>query len=511
MGKTILAIDNGTQSIRALLFDLDGELLAKSQLAIGEYEAEHTGWSEYDPEKFWQLLGQACKTLWEEGNDPGNVACVTVTTQRGTVICLDKDGKVLRPAITWMDERQLEDIPPLPFKWRALFALVGQSGAINQLRKDTEANWIAQKQPDIWARTDKFVQLSGFLNTRLTGHCVDSVGSQVGYFPFDYKTQSWAAPKHWLWDALEIKREQLPELVKPGERIGALTDEARQHLGLPECIPVIASAADKACEIVGAGANDASIGCLSYGTRATASIQTSKYFLYPAPLPSYPAAFADMYTPEAAVPLGYWMVNWFKQEFGHPERRRADKQNIAPETLFDELLLATPPGAMGLVLRPNWGGNIGKDKASKGAILGFRELHTRGHLYRAIVEGIAFELRKGLSEIAKKNGVPITKIRVSGGGSQSEAIMQITADIFGLPTERPHIYETSGLGAAMVASVGMGLHKDFSTAMTKMAKQGRVFHPDQDAVKIYDKLYAEVYTKLPKQLSIIDQALDKIF
>ncbi|MNP24367.1 L-xylulose/3-keto-L-gulonate kinase [compost metagenome] len=198
---------------------------------------------------------------------------------------------------------------------------------------------------------------------------------------------------------------------------------------------------------------------------------------------------------------GFWMVSWFKQEFGLREMQRATELGVEPEVLFDELVNSVPPGSMGLMLQPYWSPGIREPGLeAKGSIIGFGDVHTRAHLYRAILEGLAYALRQGKEQIEKRSGTAITRLRVSGGGSQSDAAMQLTADIFGLPAERPHVYETSGLGAAIDCAVGLGLHPDFPSAIRAMTRVGQVFQPDPQAQRTYDRLYREVYQGMYKQL-----------
>jgi sugar (pentulose or hexulose) kinase len=156
---------------------------------------------------------------------------------------------------------------------------------------------------------------------------------------------------------------------------------------------------------------------------------------------------------------------------------------------------------MGLILQPFWSPGLKvPGPEAKGAIIGFGDVHTRAHMYRAILEGLAYALREGKERSERRSRTPITELRVSGGGSQSNAAMQLTADIFGLPTSRPHIYETSGLGAAIDAAVGLGLHPDFSTAVSAMTRVSEVFQPNPDNHYIYDGLYKNVYLKLYQRL-----------
>lgn len=498
----ILAIDNGTQSVRALLFNLDGELVGKGKVEIEPYFSAEPGWAEQHPDYYWQSLGQACSALWDSTDArPESVVGVTLTTQRGTVINLDREGRPLRPAIVWLDQRHAAVEGPVPAPWGWAFKLLRLEDIITRFRENAEANWIAQQQPEIWSQTDKYLLLSGYLNWRLTGRMVDSVGSQVGYIPFDYKKHVWAKPRDFKWGLLPITRSMLPELVQPGETIGSLIPEAATHMGLPVGLPVLAAASDKACEILGSGGLTPEIGCMSYGTTATINSTSDRYVEPVRFIPPYPAAVPGHYCTEVMIYRGFWMVSWFKREFGLREQHIADQRGIEPEVLFDELVNKVPPGSMGLMLQPYWSPGVRQPgPEAKGGIIGFGDVHTRAHIYRAILEGLAYALREGKERIEQRSGVKMQRLRVAGGGSQSDAAMQLTADIFGLPAERPHTYETSGLGAAIDAAVGLGLHPDFETAVQRMTRVGTVFYPNPQTQALYDRLYNEVYRKMYARL-----------
>ncbi|HJV52945.1 MAG TPA: FGGY-family carbohydrate kinase [Noviherbaspirillum sp.] len=508
----ILAIDNGTQSVRAILFDLHGHIVAKSQVHLEAYFSDQPGWAEHDAEGYWQALRTACQRLWAQNDIPKSaLAGVAVTTQRGTVINLDREGRALRPAIVWLDQRRTDRVPTINPLWRAAFKLARVEDTINFFLGEAEANWIKAHQPEIWARTDKYLLLSGYLNYRLCGDFIDSIGSQVAYIPFDYKGLKWAGKLDWKWQGLPIERSMLPELAAPGSVIGEITPAAAADTGIPAGTPLVAAAADKACEVIGAGCIEPHVGCLSYGTTATINTTSKKYVEVTPFIPPYPAAVPGAYSTEVQIFRGYWMVNWFKEQFGHLEKSVASQQGVAPEELFDELVNSVPPGSMGLMLQPYWTPGIKvPGPEAKGAVIGFGDVHTRAHFYRAILEGLAYALREGRERIEKRSGVPITSLRVSGGGSQSDAAMQLTADIFGLPTARPHVYETSGLGAAIDAAVGLKLHADFGSAIKAMTRVGRVFEPQPHNQKIYDELYRRVYCQMYARLQPLYKEIQRI-
>ena len=506
----LLAIDNGTQSVRALLFDASGTLVAKMRVPLDDYIVSAPGRHEHEVDGFWKSLALACRGLWEQDSSfAQRVAGVALTTQRGTVVALDRNGTPLRPAITWLDQRKSTRIPPLPLRWRAAFAVAGVGETIAYFQREAEANWLAENEPDLWRRTDKFLLLSGYLLFRLTGEWIDSVGAQVGYVPFDFKNLQWAKTGDWKWDAMPIQPSMLPRLLEPGTIAGEIHDAASVATGIPRGTPVVMAAADKACEVLGAGCITPTVAALSYGTTATVNTLSERYLEAMRFVPPYPAAIPRAYTTEVQIFRGYWMVNWFKEQFGHLEQQAARASGKPVETYFDELVESVPPGSMGLMLQPYWTPGIRMPEA-KGAIVGFGDIHTRAHLYRAMLEGLGFALRDGLERIEKRSGIAVQSLRVAGGGSQSDSALQLTADLFGLPTARPHVYETSGLGAAIDAAVGLKFHRDFPTAVDAMTRTARIFEPDPKARALYDELYRAVYTRMYGRLAPLYRAIRRI-
>ena len=507
----LLALDHGTQSVRALAFDLEGNPVARSRVPITPYVSPQPGWAEQSAEYFWQSLCAACRGLWAQGVSPEAVAGIALTTQRGTVVNVDADGRPLRPAILWLDQRRTPGLPRVGGLWGLAFRLAGVSSTVAYLQAEAEANWIRTHEPEIWARTGRYLFLSGFLTHRLTGRFADSVGCQVGYVPFDYKRQRWSLPRDWKWTAVPIDPARLPDLVPPGEALGEITRAASEATGIPAGRPVIAAAADKACEVLGAGALRPGIACLSHGTAATVNVIHRRY-VEPIPvLPPYPAAVPRAYNLEVQVYRGYWMVSWFQEQFGEHERARAAEEGREPEAFLDELAAAAPPGCDGLVLQPYWSPGLRRPgPEARGAVIGFTDVHTRAHLYRAILEGLAYALREGLERIERRSGQGVRELRVAGGGSRSDAALQITADVFGLPAARPHVDECSALGAAIDAAVGLRLHPTFEAAVSAMTRTRDVFEPRDPARSRYEELYRRVYLKMYERLKPLYEELRSV-
>lgn len=497
-GDIVLAIDHGTQSARALAFDAQGDLVTRGRVPVQPYFSEHPGWAEQHPERFWDAIALACRALFAERPDlRDRVAAVTLTTQRGTVINLDKDGQPLRPAILWLDKRRVEGTTPIGGRWGALFRLVRMTETIGYFQAEAEANWILREQPDIWVKTTKYLLLSGYLTYRLTGRYADSIGCQVGYIPFDYKGLCWAGGGDWKWLAVPgIDRAMLPDLVTPGDVLGTITPEAAAAIGVRAGTPMIAAAADKACEVLGSGGLDGWIGCISYGTTATINSTQRRYVEAIPLIPPYPSAVPHQYNLEIQIYRGYWMVEWFKRQFSPREVAEAAARGVDAERLLDELIAQAPAGSDGLIVQPYWSPGLKiPGPEARGAMIGFTDVHTRAHVYRAMLEGLAYALREGKARIERRTRTPITELRVSGGGAQSDPVLQLTADVFGLPTSRSHTFETSGLGAAIDAAVGLRWYPNAASAARSMTRLDRTFEPNPHTRAVYDDLYG-IYTQL---------------
>lgn len=513
MGKNplILTFDCGTQSVRALLFDKKGNLLFKEQIAYEPYESPEPGWAEREPDFYWEKLGEASRRLKKKAGDVfSDIIAVTLTTMRDTGVNLDADLRVLRPSILWVDERSVQCRAPMPAINRVLFALVGMLDAATANRANTKSNWIRENQPEIWEKTEKYVLLSCYLTYKFTGNLVDSVASQVGHIPFDYRHKRWMKTSQLKFPVFNVEPEKLPELVEPGECLGKITSEAAAWTGIPAGLPLIASGSDKGCETLGSGCVDAAVASLSFGTTSTVQLTIPKYVEPQQYLPAYPAVMPGMYNPEIEIYRGYWMISWFKNEFAEEERRTAQEEGISVEEVLNRRLLEVPPGSHGLMLQPYWGPGI-KNPEARGAIVGFSDVHTKAHLYRAIVEGLNYALREGLETLCRRAKCQVDYLTVSGGGAVNNLICQITADMFGKTIKRAQTHETAGLGSSIAGFVGMGEFSSFPEAVGEMVRHTSVFQPTLEGFQIYDELYREVYRGIYPKMRPLYQKIREIY
>ncbi|MFH1154291.1 MAG: FGGY-family carbohydrate kinase [Pseudomonadota bacterium] len=497
MGQnSLLAIDCGTQSLRALLFSETGELLDRVQVEYEPYFSTKPGWAEQDSEVYWQSLCSACIMLKERNRAIfRSISGVGITCQRDTMICVDNHGIPLRPAVTWLDQRKARPVFGSRGLLRTGLRLTGLEAAVTEVQADGKCNWIMQNQPEIWGATHKYLQVSGFLNFSLTGVFSDSVASQIGYIPFNYKKQRWAKKLELPALLFPVDHGRLPDLIQPGHVLGAVTPRASAATGITQGVPVVACGSDKGCETLGAGVLDETMASMSFGTTATVQTTSRNYFEVIRFMPPYPAVVPGKFNPELEIFRGFWMISWFKNQFAHEEVEEARTMGIPAEEILDRHLVKTGPGAMGLVVQPYWGPGLDHPLA-KGAMIGFGDVHTKAHIYRAVIEGLGYALREGLERIEKKGNLVIRRAAVSGGASQSAEICRIMAGIMNRPMVRGMTHETSGLGAAILTAIGTGIYSGFDQAVQAMVHVRDVFEPDPEQTGLYQDMYQGVYKKM---------------
>ncbi len=508
--KTILSIDCGTQSLRAILFSKKGEMLSRVQIEYEPYFSRHPGWAEQDPEVYWNSLVAACQKLRQAS--PllfRTIAGVGVTTQRASMVNVDKEGNPLRPAILWMDQRKSQMVWGKKGVIKTALKLTGLEKKIKDIQTQGKCNWIMQHQPEIWEQTWKYLQISGFLNYRLTNEFSDSIASQIGHLPFDYKKQTWAIQYQLSKKLFPVEREKLPDLIPPGEPLGRITNTAFLQTGIKKDTQVFACGSDKGCETLGAGVVSSGLASLSFGTTATIQTLSDTYVEPIKHMPAYPAAVPGKFNPEVEIFRGFWMITWFKNEFAHKEVEQAKKMGVMAEEVLNQCLERTAPGAMGLLVQPYWGPGLDHPEA-KGAMIGFGDVHTKDHIYRAVIEGLGFALFEGLNILEKKTGKSIKKAIVSGGASQSDEICRITADIFNLPIVKGQTHETSGLGAAILVAKGLGWVTSLDEAVQNMVRGKKMFEPNPNHVRLYRDIYSKVYTKMYTALAPLYSHIRKI-
>ncbi len=507
----VLTFDIGTQSTRCLLVNSQGEFEDICQKKYDEpYYSRNPGWAEQRPDFYYDKICEVAKTVCERNGDKlDRIIAVTVTTIRDTVMCLDKDNKPLRDIILWLDKRQADFNNPFPFYKKLIFKVAGMDEATKILYRATVSNWIKQKQPEIWEKTASYVMLPAYIHYKMTGVLKDSEANMIGHIPYDYKHRTWKKDSELTKCICDVPEEKFCPLVKSGEVIGNITKEFSEESGVPEGLPLIATGSDKGCETLGLSVIHSNKAAISFGTTATIQMAVKKYFEPQKFMPAYPAVPNDMFNPEIEIYRGFWLLSWFVKEFGVQEQIDAEKLGCSPEQLLDKYIEKLSPGCDGLLLQPYWTpGAI--NPTSKGAVIGFADYHTHFHLYRAIIEGIGFELYHSLKTMEKRSGLKIDELFVGGGGARSDVVCQITADIFGLPVKRIQTHEACSIGASMVAFISNGIFNGYEDAIKHMVREKDVFKPREKEHEQYMELYLGAYRKIFGRLEPIYKKIIKI-
>ena len=508
----VLTLDFGTQSVRTSLITKKGEIIYIAREAYDPiYLSSKKGYAEQNADFYWENLVKCLKKLGKDNKLVlKDIVAMTVTTFRDSAVLLDKDNKPLRPVVLWLDQRLARADEKLPAIHRFLFKLVGMKNTIDMNRTRTTAHWVKENEPDIWSKVEKYVNISTYINYKLTGELADCPGGMTGHYPLYYKKGVWYKEGAMKGRIFGIPNRMRPKLVKPGDVIGYLTDEVADMCGLPKGLKLIASGSDKGCETIGLGCLTPDIGAISYGTACSIEVSNRKYHEPEPFLPAYSAAVPNLYNMDVQIYRGYWMLRWFASEFASELEQEAKDKNVPLEEILDQWLNDVPVGSDGLILQPYWGPGLRRPLA-KGAMIGFSNVHTRKHMYRAIVEGIAFALREGLESIEKSQKQKVKSLRISGGGSLSDEICQITADIFGLEISRVQTIESTSLGAAIATFTAVKEFKTVNEAVKSMCKVSDTFKPNKTNQRLYDRIYRDVYLKVYPRLEPLNNEINKIF
>jgi sugar (pentulose or hexulose) kinase len=498
----ILAIDCGTQSVKAAVFDPAGSIITLSRLSHAPNSSPKPRFVEHDPEDYWEnTCAAARKALAALGKENiKRLRAVGLTSQRGTVIPIDKNGNPTRPAIHFMDTRRIEGLSKLGGVWGLFFRIIGLYAAISYLREHSWYSWIKMHEPEIYKETKTFMQVASFLTFRMTGEIAESIGNMVGMIPFDHSRFSFY-PQKGIQDIYGVTPQQLPPLKPPSSVMGYVTRSAAAKTNIPEGLPVIVGGGDVQSALIGMGAVRETIAAMVLGSVNVLDIPSKKYvkdkqfrFL------SWAAAVPGQYVIERGLKGGFATVTWFKDKIAHYESEVAKNFGKTPEEILEEAIRDIPPGSLGLFVQPHWNPPFHRDDWARGSIIGFTMAHSRAHIYRAMLEGMVFESKEGYEAISDVSGIEVSEIRVSGGGSRSDTFLDITANVFDIPTVRMKVEEASALGAAVCAAFGSGLVPSLEEGIKRMVHTAERFEPDSDKKKTYGKIF-KTYKKIYPRLS----------
>lgn len=475
--KYVIGIDGGTQSTKVGIYDLDGTIVCEEKVMLRPLYVPDADTAEHPEDDLWDSLVAASRGLMKKfKGDKKDILGIGLGSIRCCRTYLKKDGSLAYPVINWMDKRLAKpyqkDLPEMAY----------------------------------------LSTTTGYLTCRMTGEFKDTAANYEGvYGPFDKKEWKWS-DKTQDYEAYNITRENLFDLVMPGDILGYVTEEAGRETQLPVGCPVIATANDKAAEGLGAGIRDDGSILVSLGTYIGGMMRGAQYTDTAVDYWSNLSAIPHEYLYETGVGIrrGMWSVSWFKELLGEDIEMRANSLGKSVEEILEEEAKLVSPGSEGLItvgefLAPNhmpW---------RKAMFIGFDGRHKRAHMYRSILEAIAMSMKMSVDAMCKELGAAPARVIVSGGGSNSPLFMQIFADVFGIPSVRNVVNNAAGLGAAMNAAVGVGAYPDYETAIDHMVRIRDGFEPNLRNTQVYDRVIEHIYKDIKNYSDPINKKIYDLF
>ena len=457
-GPYIIGVDCGTQSAKVVVYDAAGNAVARGQQALRPMSRPRHGVAIHPDDDLWDSIAAASRQAMASfTGDVSEIVGVGLCPIRCCKAFLATDGSLVEPVISWMDDRAYQ--PYLP------------------------------DDPDLAYATTS----SGYLAHRFTGQFRDTAANNILLqWPIDADTWQWSDDPA-LYAQFRVSREMLLELQMPGEVIGAVTHEASDSTGIPVGIPVVATANDKAVEMLGAGSLGETTALISLGTYIAAMVHGDVNHKSPTHFWTNFACIPHRYLYESTgVRRGMWTLTWFLDLLGDEVADRATSLGLSREEYVEREATLVPAGSDGLMTVLDWLAPTDKP-FRKGMMLGFDARHSRGHVYRSILESIALTLKHHVDAMCAELGIALEEIVVSGGGSNSPLFMHIFADVFSIPASRSVDGGGASLGAAMCAAVAAGLHPDIATAAAKMSKARESFVPDPANGEVYERMGQTVF------------------
>jgi D-xylulose kinase len=494
----ILAFDLGTTALKCALHDVNGAVIAK---ASEEYQliTPHPDWVEMDVEAYWQAFRAAvARVLKESRVDPIEIKALGVSAQGETLIVVDQDGKPLRRAIVWLDNRAQQEADELGelFGHRHAFEITGQVKLVPTWPA-SKIHWLRTCEPETFERVGKFLLIEDYFLHRLTGEyvCEGSLVTSTCYWNF--RTRAWWKE---MLQELNVSETQLPQYRESGEPVGRLRPQVAEELGLDPDTVVCTGALDQACGAIGVG--NIKPGIFSENTGAALAIcaTINKPVIDPRnEMPCHYHGLPGIYMLHTFTSGGI-VMRWFRDEFGGPEMRVGRTSGLDAYDLMSMEAARVPPGSEGLVMLPHLQGAMAPEANPKasGVFYGFTLRHGRGHFTRAIMEGVCFIVRRNI-EVIEGLGVPVNEIRALGGGARSRVWKQMEADIVGRPVLTTTNEEAATLGAAILAGKAVGLYSSVEEAAEQMIQIKERFQPDPENRAVYDDTFG-TYVKLYEAL-----------
>jgi xylulokinase len=497
----LLGIDAGTTSIKAGLFALDGRCLAieREEYILSTPAPERV---ELDPEIYWQACVKAVHGVLSQARvDVAQIKALAVSSQGETIIPLDQRGKPLGPAIIWLDNRATEEAAYLDRRYKeVIYQFTGESEVIATWSA-CKIMWLRKHQPKLFRSTSKFLMVQDWLVYRLTGNYVTDAAVASSTLLCDIVQTRW-------WDSMleevGIREDQLPILSISGEVAGTIRRIAAEEIGLGQHTLVVLGGMDQCAGAIGAG--NILPGMVSETTGAALAVQITspQHNLDPAyKIPVYRHSVPGMYLACPFCPTAGMTFKWFRDVFGEKELDRMRSGDQDAYDLLTSLAIEVAPGADGLLMLPHLQGSVNPvyNSDARGVFSGFSLSHHKGHFVRAILEAVAFMLRRNLDQI-NLSGIPTKEVRSSGGAARSDLWNQIKADICEVPVLTLVNEEAALLGDSILAGVACGEIRSLKEGCDQMVALKNRFIPG---------INREKYRMIYQKYCDLDQTMNSFF
>jgi xylulokinase len=500
----LLGIDVGTGGTRTVVVDENGSVVASSTAEHAPFASPQTGWAEQEPGDWWRATTEAVHGVLSHGQvSADEIACVGFSGQMHGAVLLDKDEQVLRPALIWCDQRT-------DAQAEAITNLVGASRLIELTANPaltnftvTKLRWVGEHEPELWSRFRYFLLPKDYVRLRLTGERATDVADASGTLLLDVANRRWSDT---MLDALEINKNCLPALFESSEITGHVSADGAVATGLREGTPVVAGAGDQAAGAVGMGivrpgAVSATIGTSGVVFAATARPALDKQ----GRVHTFCHAISGRWHVMGVTQAAGLSLRWFRDRFGVHYPTSSDEDD--PYDLLCKEAAQAPPGSDGVMWAPYLMGERTPhlDPKARAALVGLAANHTRAHVLRAILEGVAFSLRDTLTIFAEME-VPVESIRLGGGGSRGPLWRRIQADIYGREVEILAADEGAAYGAALLAGVGVGAWSSVDEACAQSVRVAARVEPDGSASALMNRRYSAYRALYPALRSVAEAA-----
>ncbi|MEA1996065.1 MAG: FGGY family carbohydrate kinase [Gemmatimonadota bacterium] len=485
-GSLFITLDMGTTSVKVSLFNSNGDMLATS---LDEYSL-HTPEKdvvELHAEIYWDCCRKGIRyILGTSGVSPCQIKSIGVCSQGETLIVLDSDGRPLRKAIVWLDNRSYDEADTI----RRVFGTENNTGQIDVCPSwpITKIFWLKKHEPEVFKRIDKFMLVEDYILYRLTGTFNGEYSLYSSSYMLDIVNKQWWRE---LLDFVGIEDEQLVSLCEPGEIIGPVTRQVSRELGLDPSTVVVTGAMDQIAAMIGSG--NIHQGIVTETTGA-ALVVCSTLDAFPGHETGLMAvqyhAVPGKYLVIGWCPTGGMALKWLRDSFFITKRDEAISQNKDPYTELTMMAENIPPGSQGLLFYPYLAGpgTSDVDPDARGVFYGIEMHHKGEHFIKAVMESLAFVLRKNL-EAVEALGIPCAEFISLGGGAGSRLWNTIKADVTGKPVKTLKCSEAASLGTAILQARALGLFPDMETAVKNMVHVSSIVYPEQDRCRIYEDVY----------------------